>query len=260
VATLQEAVRAAAADRTLVLQAQAEARAALQQAEAQHQQEMADALYDADYNQRVMADQMERQAATELRQVRTQYENALRQAKREVVEALDELDRVRENTRQEFEHMMRDELHHARAEEKKRQEGSWAAHLTRALNERNGVAQPTGAPTEEEMSGEAPSAAEMRPRRMSKAQIKEAVRHRQRTHRPIHAPRHGTPRLTPHGTPPSQAELAEWEERANVAKKKEANDVADWIEAARVAKAKEAAELEEWRRRAQEAKMAQGLA
>jgi len=230
VATLQEAVRAAAADRTLVLQAQAEARAALQQAEAQHQQEMADALYDADYNQRVMADQMERQAATELRQVRTQYENALRQAKREVVEALDELDRVRENTRQEFEHMMRDELRHARAEEKKRQEGSWAAHLTRALNERNGVAQPTGAPTEEEMSGEAPSAAEMRPRRMSKAQIKEA------------------------------AELAEWEERANVAKKKEANDVADWIEAARVAKAKEAAELEEWRRRAQEAKMAQGLA
>ena len=233
IATLHTAVKAAAADKSAVLAAQAQAKAALERAEAEHERALDDAIAEAHEEQRRAAEQMEATAAAELNEHNAHYEAALTHAQRELAKALEEHERYKEQCSQGFEARLGEELRAAREEERRRADGTWNAHLARALSER-GVASSSAPSGGREDSGAAEPNVEGRTRsppkrRMSALQIKEA------------------------------AALTEWQSAAQKAKAKEANEIADWIETARAAKAKEAAELAEWKRKAQASNSAIGL-
>lgn len=191
-----------------------------------------------------------------------------------------------------FEERLREEVQAARAEEKRRHDGSWHAHLTRVLQERAGkplindvidkavaAAKEVKSPTAQAPAAPAsaapatpgtkdkPSAA---PIAIDPSSIDLDVNgHKDSAAAPAKEVKTTTPTKTSLWRTPKKAmsalqkkqaaELAEWENSAQRAKEREANEIADWIEAARAAKAKEAAEIEEWRRKAAEAKKRQGI-
>jgi len=94
------------------------------------------------------------QAAAELDGMRRHYEAALRQARNELVEALDAADNAQEYAEAAYEDRLRQEVRAAVKEEHRRAKNTWQAHLARALDERAGRTPPTGDEMEEEIADE----------------------------------------------------------------------------------------------------------